>query len=111
VRSVVDLHLSRRAGEKQGEKVADKDVWLVGDKCTVADLSWFIWEQIADYVMGLANSPIQKVSSKPHPVPPRHIYLSIHLSIYLTFVLGTCAAVWGADLFVRRVANFMGGPG
>ncbi|KAI1425269.1 glutathione S-transferase [Xylaria sp. FL1777] len=51
VRSVLDLHLARQAGEKQGKKVAAKDVWLVGDKLTVADLSWFIWEQIIDFAM------------------------------------------------------------
>ncbi|KAI3332320.1 glutathione S-transferase [Xylariaceae sp. AK1471] len=65
VRSVLDLHLSRQAEEKQGAKVADKDVWLVGDKCTVADLSWFIWEQIADFVMTMVGSPIQK-GKYPH---------------------------------------------
>lgn len=62
VRSVLDLHLSRQAGEKQGEKVADKDVWLVGDKLTVADLSWFIWEQIIDFVMTRTGDVIAKVS-------------------------------------------------
>ncbi|GAW10921.1 hypothetical protein ANO14919_002590 [Xylariales sp. No.14919] len=65
VRSVLDLHLSRQAGEKQGEKVSDKDVWLVGDKCTVADLSWFIWEQIADFVMARAGALIEK-GKYPH---------------------------------------------
>ncbi|KAI0908456.1 thioredoxin-like protein [Ustulina deusta] len=65
VRSVVDLHLSRQAGEKQGEKVAEKDVWLVGDKCTVADLSWFIWEQIIDFTMTRVGSPIEK-GKYPH---------------------------------------------
>lgn len=63
VRSVIDLHLSRQAGEKQGEKVTDKDVWLVGDKCTVADLSFFIWDQIVDFNMAKAGSLIEKVST------------------------------------------------
>jgi glutathione S-transferase len=58
---VLDLHLSRQAGEKQGERVGDKDVWLVGDKCTVADLSWFIWEQIIDFAMGMLGAQIEKV--------------------------------------------------
>ncbi|KAI0866500.1 thioredoxin-like protein [Xylaria cubensis] len=62
VRSVLDLHLSRQAGEKQGERVADKDVWLVGDKLTVADLSWFIWEQIIDFVKTRTGDVIPKVS-------------------------------------------------
>ncbi|KAI0490131.1 thioredoxin-like protein [Xylaria cf. heliscus] len=65
VRSVVDLHLSRRAGEKQGERVADKDVWLVGDKLTVADLSWFIWEQIIQFVMERTGASIPK-GKYPH---------------------------------------------
>ncbi|KAH8167903.1 hypothetical protein CIB48_g358 [Xylaria polymorpha] len=65
VRSVVDLHLSRQAGEKQGEKVADKDVWLVGDKLTVADLSWFIWEQIIDFTMARTGASIPK-GKYPH---------------------------------------------
>ncbi|KAI0459675.1 thioredoxin-like protein [Xylaria acuta] len=65
VRSVVDLHLSRRAGEKQGERVADKDVWLVGDKLTVADLSWFIWEQIIDFTMTRTGAAIPK-GKYPH---------------------------------------------
>ncbi|KAI1736592.1 glutathione S-transferase [Xylaria scruposa] len=65
VRSVLDLHLSRQAGEKQGEKVADKDVWLVGDKLTVADLSWFIWEQIIDFVMTRTGDVIAK-GKYPH---------------------------------------------
>ncbi|KAI0444772.1 thioredoxin-like protein [Xylaria telfairii] len=65
VRSVVDLHLSRQAGEKQGEKVADKDVWLVGDKLTVADLSWFIWEQILDFTMARTGASIPK-GKYPH---------------------------------------------
>ncbi|KAF2973475.1 hypothetical protein GQX73_g31 [Xylaria multiplex] len=65
VRSVLDLHLSRQAGEKQGEKVTEKDIWLVGDKCTVADLSWFIWEQIIDFVMTTVEAPIQK-GKYPH---------------------------------------------
>lgn len=62
VRSVLDLHLSRQAGEKQGEKVAAKDVWLVGDKCTAADLSWFIWEQIIDFTRGVIGKSIEEVS-------------------------------------------------
>lgn len=62
MRSVLDLHLSRQAGEKQGEKVAAKDVWLVGDKCTAADLSWFIWEQIIDFVRETVGKPVEKVS-------------------------------------------------
>lgn len=65
VRSVLDLHLSRQAGEKQGAKVAEKDVWLVGDKCTVADLSWFIWEQIIDFTMNRVGTPIEK-GKYPH---------------------------------------------
>ncbi|KAI1752488.1 thioredoxin-like protein [Xylaria castorea] len=65
VRSVLDLHLSRQAGEKQGEKVADKDVWLVGDKLTVADLSWFIWEQIIDFAMARTGEAIPK-GKYPH---------------------------------------------
>ncbi|KAI8630543.1 glutathione S-transferase [Xylariaceae sp. FL1651] len=65
VRSVLDLHLSRQAGEKQGEKVADKDVWLVGDKCTVANLSWFIWEQIADFAMTRVGAQIPQ-GKYPH---------------------------------------------
>ncbi|KAI1327099.1 thioredoxin-like protein [Xylariaceae sp. FL0255] len=51
VRSVLDLHLSRQAGEKQGKKAKEKEVWLVGNKFTVADLSFFIWEQIMDFAM------------------------------------------------------------
>ncbi|KAI0405016.1 thioredoxin-like protein [Xylaria palmicola] len=65
VRSVVDLHLSRQAGEKQGERVAEKDVWLVGDKCTVADLSWYIWEQIIQFTMNRVGSPIE-TGKYPH---------------------------------------------
>ncbi|KAI0967711.1 thioredoxin-like protein [Xylaria arbuscula] len=65
VRSVVDLHLSRRAGEKQGVKVADKDVWLVGDKITVADLSWFIWEQIIQFTQGRIGASIEE-GKYPH---------------------------------------------
>ncbi|KAI1186221.1 thioredoxin-like protein [Nemania serpens] len=65
VRSVLDLHLSRQAGEKQGEKVAAKDVWLVGDKCTAADLSWFIWEQIIDFVRETVGKPVEK-GKYPH---------------------------------------------
>ncbi|KAK5633117.1 hypothetical protein RRF57_008831 [Xylaria bambusicola] len=65
VRSVLDLHLSRRAGETQGARVADKDVWLVGDKCTVADLSWFIWEQIINFAFGRFDVQIEK-GKYPH---------------------------------------------
>ncbi|KAI8951059.1 thioredoxin-like protein [Xylaria longipes] len=65
VRSVLDLHLSRQAGEKQGEKVADKDVWLVGDKLTVADLSWFIWEQIIEFVTTTVGAAIP-MDKYPH---------------------------------------------
>ncbi|KAI0876845.1 thioredoxin-like protein [Hypoxylon argillaceum] len=65
VRSVLDLHLSRQAGEKQGAKVATKDVWLVGDKMTVADLSWFIWEQIIKFTMIRAGVPIEE-GKYPH---------------------------------------------
>ncbi|TGJ83223.1 hypothetical protein E0Z10_g5543 [Xylaria hypoxylon] len=65
VRSVLDLQLSRQAGEKQGNKVSEKDVWLVGDKCTVADLSWFIWEQIIDFLLARAETPIPK-GKYPH---------------------------------------------
>ncbi|KAJ2992862.1 hypothetical protein NUW58_g2026 [Xylaria curta] len=56
---------AERAGEKQGEKVADKDVWLVGDKLTVADLSWFIWEQIIEWAMTTAGAGIPK-GKYPH---------------------------------------------
>ncbi|KAI0506213.1 thioredoxin-like protein [Xylaria bambusicola] len=65
VRSVLDLHLSRRAGETQGSRVAERDVWLVGDKCTVADLSWFIWEQIMDFAFGRLDVQIEK-GKYPH---------------------------------------------
>ncbi|KAI0151720.1 thioredoxin-like protein [Xylariaceae sp. FL1272] len=65
VRSVLDLHLSRRAGEKQGERVADRAVWLVGDKMTIADLSWFIWEQIMTFLMGVNEVPIPE-GKYPH---------------------------------------------
>ncbi|RYC58536.1 hypothetical protein CHU98_g7667 [Xylaria longipes] len=65
VRSVLDLHLSRQAGEKQGERVADKDVWLVGDKLTVADLSWFIWEQIIEFVTTTVGAAIP-MDKYPH---------------------------------------------
>ncbi|KAI1357857.1 thioredoxin-like protein [Xylaria arbuscula] len=66
VRSVVDLHLSRRAGEKQGERInTEKDVWLVGDKCTVADLSWFIWEQIIGFLFARVGHTIEE-GKYPH---------------------------------------------
>ncbi|KAI1269302.1 thioredoxin-like protein [Xylariaceae sp. FL1019] len=65
VRSVVDLHLSRQAGEKQGERAADKHIWLVGDKMTIADLSWFIWEQIINFLMGVNQVPIPE-GKYPH---------------------------------------------
>ncbi|KAI1294469.1 thioredoxin-like protein [Xylaria venustula] len=65
VRSVLDLHLSRRAGEKQGARVAEKDVWLVGDKITVADLSWFIWEQIIQFLQGRLGVSIEE-GKYPH---------------------------------------------
>ncbi|KAI1275233.1 thioredoxin-like protein [Xylaria sp. FL0933] len=65
VRSVLDLHLSRRAGEKQGQRVANKDVWLVGDKITVADLSWFIWEQIIGFASARAGYSIEE-GKYPH---------------------------------------------
>lgn len=65
MRSVVDLHLSRRAGEKQGERLnTEKDVWLVGDKCTVADLSWFIWEQIIDFLFTRVGHSVKKVCNE-----------------------------------------------
>ncbi|KAI0429418.1 thioredoxin-like protein [Xylaria sp. FL1042] len=65
VRSVLDLHLSRRAGEKQGERVDNKDVWLVGDKLTVADLSWFIWEQIINFTLARTGASIEE-GKYPH---------------------------------------------
>ncbi|KAI0815491.1 thioredoxin-like protein [Xylaria sp. FL0064] len=65
VRSVLDLHLSRRAGEKQGQRVANKDAWLVGDKITVADLSWFIWEQIISFTLARAGASIEE-GKYPH---------------------------------------------
>ncbi|KAI0206204.1 glutathione S-transferase [Astrocystis sublimbata] len=65
VRSVLDLHLSRQAGEKQGERLTGKDTWLVGAKLTVADLSWFIWEQIIDFVMTTNDAAIPK-GKYPH---------------------------------------------
>ncbi|KAI1120887.1 thioredoxin-like protein [Nemania abortiva] len=65
VRSVLDLHLSRQAGEAQGAKVSAKDNWLVGDKCTVADLSWFIWEQIINFTLARAGRPIEE-GKYPH---------------------------------------------
>lgn len=79
VRSVLDLHLSRQAGEKQGAKVATKDVWLVGDKMTVADLSWFIWEQIIKFTMIRAGVPIEEVCI-PSLILPSTIYIFILLS-------------------------------
>lgn len=41
VRAVLDSHLSRSSAG-----------WLVSDKCTVADLSWYMWEQIATFITG-----------------------------------------------------------
>ncbi|KAI1334038.1 glutathione S-transferase [Xylariaceae sp. FL0016] len=42
VRSVLDTHLSKSPSG-----------WLVGDKITVADLSWVMWEQIATLILGM----------------------------------------------------------
>ncbi|KAI1821880.1 glutathione S-transferase [Xylaria intraflava] len=64
VRSVLELHLSRQAA-KQGKDAASKDIWLVGDKCTVADLSWFIWEQIINLCMTTTGAAIEK-GKYPH---------------------------------------------
>ncbi|KAI1378856.1 glutathione S-transferase [Hypoxylon crocopeplum] len=41
VRSVLETHLAQSPSG-----------WLVGDKLTVADLSWFMWEQIATFLLG-----------------------------------------------------------
>ncbi|KAI1823613.1 glutathione S-transferase [Xylaria intraflava] len=60
VRSVLELHFSRRAEEKRGEKSGDEDLWLVGDKCTVADLCWFMWEQIGGFIMERTGFLIEK---------------------------------------------------
>ena len=38
VRGVLDRHL-------EGRK------WLVGDKCTVADLSWVMWENVVELIL------------------------------------------------------------
>ncbi len=89
MRSVVDLHLSRQAGEKQGEKVAEKDVWLVGDKCTVADLSWFIWEQIIDFTMTRVGSPIEKVRESPFLSQLPFSYMEIVESLRITWLILT----------------------
>lgn len=44
VRSVIDAHLQIQAST-QG---SSSDVWLVGDKCTVADLSFVMWENVVE---------------------------------------------------------------
>ncbi|KAI2622460.1 glutathione S-transferase [Hypoxylon sp. NC1633] len=49
VRSVLDSHLSKSSSG-----------WLVGDKITVADLSWVMWEQIATFIMGLMDIHLEE---------------------------------------------------
>ncbi|KAI0849166.1 glutathione S-transferase [Daldinia vernicosa] len=44
VRSVLDTHLSKSSSG-----------WLVGDKMTVADLSWIMWEQIATFLLSFMD--------------------------------------------------------
>ncbi|KAI1481799.1 hypothetical protein K445DRAFT_314995 [Daldinia sp. EC12] len=44
VRSVLDKHLS-----------TSPSGWLVGDKVTVADLAWIIWEQMADVLLNVMD--------------------------------------------------------
>ncbi|KAK4500967.1 hypothetical protein PRZ48_006773 [Zasmidium cellare] len=46
VRSVLDTHLRRQASA-HGDT---SDPWFVGDKCTVADLSFVMWENVVDQI-------------------------------------------------------------
>lgn len=46
VRSVLDTHLQRQASVHG----SSSNVWLVGQKCTVADLSFVMWENVVDFV-------------------------------------------------------------
>lgn len=47
VRSVLNSHLTKTGGE-----------WLVGDKCTTADLSWVMWEHIADFAFSFRGTTL-----------------------------------------------------
>lgn len=47
VRSVLNSHLTKTGGE-----------WLVGDKCTTADLSWVMWEHIADFALSFRGTTL-----------------------------------------------------
>ncbi|KAH7324667.1 glutathione S-transferase, partial [Stachybotrys elegans] len=40
--AVIDSHLRKRAAEADAEH--GRDLWLVGDKCTFADLSFVLWD-------------------------------------------------------------------
>ncbi|KAF2163625.1 hypothetical protein M409DRAFT_68514 [Zasmidium cellare ATCC 36951] len=46
VRSVLDTHLQRQASARGDTS----EPWLVGDKCTVADLSFVMWENVVDLI-------------------------------------------------------------
>lgn len=43
VRSVLNDYLTKKGG--------NGEVWLVGDRCTIADLAWVMWEHIADFAL------------------------------------------------------------
>lgn len=48
VRSVLNNHLTHKAAENNDTDYTE--TWLVGNKLTYADLSWVMWEHIADFV-------------------------------------------------------------
>ena len=46
VRGVLDKYLEGRS-------------WLVGDKCTVADLSWAMWENVVELVLQMRGTKFE----------------------------------------------------
>lgn len=62
VRSVLNLHLTKKAAAAGPSAT---ETWLVGDKLTVADLSWVMWEHIADFLFRLKGSDINPPGKYP----------------------------------------------
>lgn len=54
VRGVLNTHLSKQAKTNQTDTP-----WLVGDKVTVADLAWVMWESIASYAYPILGKKFQ----------------------------------------------------